>query len=132
MKNAVLGIVCSLILIYTLVLSLSAYSVCIRKNQMEKTISSVLMSAMNKYYKPNMYSMDKLSIDDMQVEKEIIENIELQLDSASQLEAVVYVCDMQKGIISAKVKESFKLPMGQVKELTCSKVIIADQPMEES
>lgn len=132
MKNVVLGIIGCFIVIYTAMLSLSIYSVSVRKNQMEKCLSSALMGTMNKYYQPNMYVVDKAAVDDMQVENELINNIEDRLTSDSDIETMVYVCDMEKGIISAEIEEEFQLPMGRTKTISCKKTIIADQPMEEN
>lgn len=131
MKNVVLGIIGCFIVIYTAMLSLSIYSVSVRKNQMEKCLSAALMSTMNKYYKPNMYVVDKIAVNDTQVENELISDIEDRLTSDSDIDAMVYVCDMEKGIISAEIVEEFSLPMGRTKTITCSKTIIADQPMED-
>lgn len=44
----------------------------------------------------------------------------------------VYVCDMEKGIISAAIEEEFKLPTGVTKKISCKKTIVADQPMEDN
>ena len=46
--------------------------------------------------------------------------------------ATVYVCDMEKGIISAGIEEEFKLPTGVTKKISCKKTIVADQPMEDN
>ncbi len=131
MKNVILGIIGCFIVIYTAMLSLSIYSVSVRKNQMEKCLSSALMSTMNKYYRPNMYVVDKAAVDDSNVENELISNIEDRLTSDSDIETMIYVCDMEKGIISAKIEEQFKLPMGRTKTISCTKTIVADQPMGE-
>lgn len=131
MKNVVLGIIGCFIVIYTAMLSLSIYSVSVRKNQIDKCLSAALMSTMNKYYKPNMYVVDKTAVDDSQVENELISSIEERLTSDSDIDAMIYVCDMEKGIISAEIMEEFSLPMGRTKTITCSKTIIADQPMED-
>lgn len=131
MKNTVLGIIGCLIAVYTAMLSLSVYNVCVRKNQMEKTLSSVLQCAMESYYKPNMYIVDKETVDNYEVKKAIISDLEERFTADGEVDAMVYVCDMQKGIISAGVEEEFNLPIGITKKISCKKIILADQPMEE-
>lgn len=131
MKNTVLGIIGCLIAVYTAMLSLSVYNVCVRKNQMEKTLSSVLQCAMESYYKPNMYIVDKETVDNYEVKKAIISDLEERFTADGKMDAMVYVCDMQKGIISAGVEEEFNLPIGITKKISCKKIILADQPMEE-
>lgn len=131
MKNTVLGIIGCLIAVYTAMLSLSVYNVCVRRNQMEKTLSSVLQCAMESYYKPNMYIVDKETVDNYEVKKAIIFDLEERFTADGEVDAMVYVCDMQKGIISAGVEEEFNLPIGITKKISCKKIILADQPMEE-
>ena len=131
MKNTVLGIIGCLIALYTAMLSLSVYNVCVRRNQMEKTLSSVLQCAMESYYEPNMYIVDKETVDNYEVKKAIISDLEERFTADGEVDAMVYVCDMQKGIISAGVEEEYNLPIGITKKLSCKKIILADQPMEE-
>ena len=131
MKNTVLGIIGCLIAVYTAMLSLSVYNVCVRRNQMEKTLSSVLQCAMESYYEPNMYIVDKKTVDNYEVKKAIISDLEERFTADGEVDAMVYVCDMQKGIISAGVEEEFNLPIGITKKISCKKIILADQPMEE-
>ena len=131
MKNTVLGIIGCLIAVYTAMLSLSVYNVCVRRNQMEKALSSVLQCAMDSYYKPNMYIVDKETVDNYEVKKAIISDLEERFTADGEVDAMVYVCDMQKGIISAGVEEKFNLPIGITKKISCKKIILADQPMEE-
>lgn len=131
MKNTVLGIIGCLIAVYTAMLSLSVYNVCVRRNQMEKTLSSALQCAMDSYYKPNMYIVDKETVDNYEVKKAIISDLEERFTADGEMDAMVYVCDMQKGIISAGVEEEFNLPIGITKKISCKKIILADQPMEE-
>ena len=131
MKNTVLGIIGCLIAVYTAMLSLSVYNVCVRRNQMEKTLSSVLQCAMESYYEPNIYIVDKETVDNYEVKKAIISDLEERFTADGEVDAMVYVCDMQKGIISAGVEEEFNLPIGITKKISCKKIILADQPMEE-
>ena len=131
MKNTLLGIIGCLIAVYTAMLSLSVYNVCVRRNQMEKTLSSVLQCAMESYYEPNMYIVDKETVDNYEVKKAIISDLEERFTADGEVDAMVYVCDMQKGIISAGVEEKFNLPIGITKKISCKKIILADQPMEE-
>lgn len=131
MKNTVLGIIGCFIAVYTAMLSLSVYNVCVRRNQMEKTLSSVLQCAMESYYEPNMYIVDKETVDNYEIKKAIISDLEERFTADGKMDAMVYVCDMQKGIISAGVEEEFNLPIGITKKINCKKIILADQPMEE-
>ena len=128
MKNVVLGVIGCLIVLYTAMLGLSVYNMTVRENQMEKSLSLALSGAMNRYYEPNMYIVDKKPVSSYDVEKAVIEDINERLTAI----ATVYVCDMEKGIISAGIEEEFKLPTGVTKKISCKKTIVADQPMEDN
>ena len=105
MKNVVLGIIGCLIVLYTAMLGLSVYNMTVRENQMEKSLSLALSGAMNRYYEPNMYIVDKKPVSSYDVEKAVIEDINERLTAGGTAIATVYVCDMEKGIISARIDE---------------------------
>ena len=113
-------------------LGLSVYNMTVRENQMEKSLSLALSGAMNRYYEPNMYIVDKKPVSSYDVEKAVIEDINERLTVGGTAIATVYVCDMEKGIISAGIEEEFKLPTGVTKKISCKKTIVADQPMEDN
>ena len=106
MKNVVLGIIGCLIVVYTAMLGLSVYNMTVRENQMEKSLSLALSGAMNRYYEPNMYIVDKKPVSSYDVEKAVIEDINERLTAGGTAIATVYVCDMEKGIISAGIEKS--------------------------
>ena len=109
MKNVVLGIIGCLIVLYTAMLGLSVYNMTVRENQMEKSLSLALSGAMNRYYEPNMYIVDKKPVSSYDVEKAVIEDINERLTAGGSAIATVYVCDMEKGIISAgRVQASYR------------------------
>ena len=60
-------------------------------------------------YEPNMYIVDKKPVSSYDVEKAVIEDINERLTAGGTAIATVYVCDMEKGIISAGIEEEFKL-----------------------
>ena len=82
MKNVVLGIIGCLIVLYTAMLGLSVYNMTVRENQMEKSLSLALSGAMNRYYEPNMYIVDKKPVSSYDVEKAVIEDINERLTAA--------------------------------------------------
>ncbi|MEE1028369.1 MAG: hypothetical protein UH211_06765 [Agathobacter sp.] len=135
MKNMIVGIFGCFLLIYTIILSLSIYSISVRRNEVENCLASCLESAMKKFYEEDMYMFrrDKTvgDTDNSLVENWLEEDIQERLNSDSQVETTIYVCDMEKGIISAKVEEVFELPAGIEKRISCTKTIIADRSIYE-
>ena len=49
----------------------------------------------------------------------VIDDINERLTAGGTASATVYVCDMEKGIISAGIEEEFKLPTGVTKKISC-------------
>lgn len=127
MKNVILGIISCMLVVYTMVFSLSIYCIYSRKNEVEKCLSETLYSAMERHYMARVYQLEQAAASDEQVEFEVINDIEDRLSSDSEVEAIVYVCDMEKGIISAQVEEKFTLPMGAERTISCRKTIIVDR-----
>ncbi|MBQ1993235.1 MAG: hypothetical protein II243_02095 [Lachnospiraceae bacterium] len=135
MKNMIVGIFGCFLLIYTVILSLGIYSITTRRNEVDNCLASCLESAMRRYYEVNMYTPGGAgqdnNVDSSTVEEMLVDDIEERLNSDSDVETTVYVCDMQKGIISAKVEEKFELPGGIEKIISCTKTIIADRSVYE-
>lgn len=129
MKSIILGIFATLTAIYTMLISISIYSVSVRKNEVEKSLQLVLWSAMDRYYVPDGFEDEGVSYSliNKEVEENIIFDIEDRLQADSDIDANVYVCDMEKGIISAAVDETFYLPLGGKRTVSCSKTIIVDR-----
>ena len=92
MKNVVLGIIGCLIVLYTAMLGLSVYNMTVRENQMEKSLSLALSGAMNRYYEPNMYIVDKKPVSSYDVEKAVIEDINesLTLHMSTRIQRIFF------------------------------------------
>lgn len=57
------------------------------------------------------------------MEKAVIEDIDERLTAGGNASTTVYVCDMEKGIISAEIEEEFKLPTGATKKISCKRLL---------
>jgi hypothetical protein len=123
MKNIILGMIGSLIAVYTFVSCLSIYSISSRKNEMENSIAKVLEQNLREYYgKEN---------GDTDAAKSVKEDLLGGLGSDSTVSIDVLACDMSAGILSVAVKETFTLPGGKEKSVSCEKTIIVESEEEE-
>jgi hypothetical protein len=118
MKNIILGIMGCMIAVYTIVSCLSIYSISARKNEMENCVAQVLEQILKRYYGKENGSEEAKA----QVKEELLE----QLHSSSRVVIDVAACDMQTGILSVSVQETFTLPGGQEKTISCDKTIIVE------
>lgn len=135
MKNMILGIFGGFMVIYIVALTLSIYSICVRKNEVENCLAASLESTMKRYYGNKMFTVGNFTqncdVDNNYIEDELICDIETRLQSDSKVDITIYVCDLEKGIISAKVEETFELPVGIEKNISCTKTIVADRRVYE-
>ena len=131
MKNIIMGIIGCFLVIYTVALSLGVHSMYVRKNEIDNCVASVLESSMERYYERNGLLPENNTMDNASVQNEIIHVINERLQADSDTEVMVCACDMEKGIISAKVEEVFELPAGIEKRISCTKTIIADRSIYE-
>ena len=102
MKNVVLGIIGCLIVLYTAMLGLSVYNMTVRENQMEKSLSLALSGAMNRYYEPNMYIVDKKPVSSYDVEKAVIEDINERLTAGGT--AIGHYFSRNRGRVQASYR----------------------------
>lgn len=124
MKQVILGMVCCMIAIYTIVSCLSIYSISSRRNEVENCVSQVLDQNLQAYYvRPDT---NKRLYSDERVAEFVEQDITDGLRSDSEVEITVYACDMEKGIISVGVTEKFTMLGGTEKTIECDKTIIVD------
>ena len=123
MKNIVLGVFGCLIAIYTVLSCLSIYSISARKNEMENCVSQVLEQNLKKYYRGEHT--------DVEVEAFVRQDLLQRMYSDSKPEITIRCCDMTNGMISVHVTESFGLPGGYRKSVSCDKTIIVESETVE-
>jgi hypothetical protein len=107
-----------MIAVYTIASCLSIYSISARKNEMENCVAQVLERTLRQYYGQENGSEEARA----QVKEDLLE----QLHSSSEVSIKVAACNMQAGILSVSVQETFTLPGGQEKTLSCDKTIIVE------
>lgn len=132
MKNVILGIIGAMVAVYTVILSLGLYSISSREDELENCLSEVMMSTMEKYYISPEMAPFQTAADSGLVEEELIGMLKLRLSSDSKIEIKVDKCDMNMGILSVEVSETFILPNGKEKKVSCEKTLIADREAKEA
>lgn len=112
----------SLIAVCTFVSCLGIYSISSRKNEMENCIAQVLEQNLREYYGEEGKDADAAQA--------VREDLLGGLGSDSQVSIDIRACDMSAGIISVSVKETFTLPGGQEKSVSCEKTVIVESEEE--
>lgn len=122
MKNILIGIVGGMILVYMIVIQLGIYTESVRRNELEQCVSDVSMQILKGYRDES----------DETAQKALTDRIRQRLSSDSDVQIEVLACDMQKGIVSVKVKEEFLYPNGKNGSVQTARTAIAEKKAEEA
>ena len=118
MKNAILGVIGAFVLIYTTIISLGVYNTSTRYDKMENVLSQVLKQTLEDGFgKENTKEQ----------QEQLIEDIKYRLGSDGTVNVDIHCMDLQKGIISVTVEQSFVQINGSRKTLDWTKTVIMDR-----
>lgn len=143
MKNAIIGIIGGFVIIYVTVISLSIYAKSVRENELNCTVSAVMKQTLkqNVRQEGELEQWGQKAVvqvkeqlepkTDAEVSEQLVQEITRRLSSESEVQVDVKVCDMERGIISATVKEEFSYPNGKLGTAYLSKTIIVDHKVVE-
>lgn len=136
MKNTILGWIGCLILLYGAIIALSINACCLRRNEMDRSVSAVCRSILEEYYRPVITFGSGMEyrapgISDAQAEELLVEELRRRLEGKQELKVKVLACNMEMGIISVEVSEEFELPAGTEKTITARRTILVDRAVEE-
>lgn len=120
MKNVLIGIVGGMILVYMVVIQISLYTESVRQNELNQCVADVTMQVLKGCRNQT----------DEAAQKILTDRIRERLPSDSEVQIDVLACDMQKGIVSAKVKEQFLYPNGKCGSVQASRTAIAEKKAE--
>lgn len=138
MKNIFLGIIGMFLLLYTAVLQVGMFQINSRKNEIENCLSEVLESTLKDHY----YVMEDRNpgvcenvprenlpgyLSHEEIINQVKKDIDIRLGADSERNIIILACDMEKGILSAKVTEIFYLPGGKKMEISKKKTVIVER-----
>lgn len=118
MKNIILGAIGLLITIYVTVISLNVYMIQTHKDQLENCFSRILQQALEDGFGTAEHEL---------ITQRIISEVAESMNNESVLQVEIQAIDLQKGLLSASVTESFFLLNGKEKVITVEKTIIMDR-----
>jgi hypothetical protein len=127
MKNTILGIVGGLLIIYTAVIALTIYGIQTRKNEVENVLSQIVVDTLKEHYVPEILrDMDYRPDPPDDIETEIRDELALRITSDTDVTITILACDMDKGILSVRVDETYYLFNGVERNYSHSKTAIVD------
>ncbi len=117
-----------LMIVYLVAISLSLYTITIRRNELYTCLSGTMYSAMKTYYVPGIWQVEgRPGCSNAHVEQEVIREMKERIQNPDDLQVTVYVCDMEKGILAVEAEEVFLLPSGQEKSISARRTLIVDR-----
>lgn len=122
MKNVILAMLGIAICFYTITIGFSVFSTQTRKNELETSVARIVESTLEENYK---------EVEEEAILASMIEEITQALGGKEDVTVQVQQMDLQKGIISVRVEESFRQFNGQTKTLSCEKTVIVEREVVE-
>ena len=104
-------------IVYTIITGLGVYNTEIRYEEMENVLSQVIKQNLEVNYGKQTTEERK---------EQLVADILYRMGSDSDVEVIISGMNLQKGIISVTVKESFRQLNGQQKQLEWKKTAIVD------
>jgi hypothetical protein len=127
MKNAVLGIIGAIMIVYTAVIGLTIYGIQSRKNEVENVLSQIVVDTLKEHYVPEILrDTDYRPDPPADIEAEIRDELALRITSDTEVTITILACDMDKGILSVRVDETYYLFNRAERNFTYAKTAIVD------
>lgn len=118
MKSIILGIIGTLITLYTFLIGVDILVFQINKNEMEKQVSRIVKHVLEEEY---------LEDDEATVRQMLIEEIRSSLSSGDTVQIEVKGMDLQKGLLSVRVVQYVRMLNGKEREIVVEKTAIIER-----
>lgn len=122
MKNIVIGIASAIILVLLLFCLYTIQGDLTRKRETSNSITQAMENAAAK-----MTEDEEVYIGNEEFRTAFVQNLMLQLDSASDVKVKILMSDYKKGLIQAEVAQHYKTPRGDEKDVTQTRTILVEK-----
>lgn len=127
MKNVVLGVVGGFLLLYIAMIGLTIFGIQSRENELENCLSDIVLDEIKLHYiPPVLREPDYEPVSSGVIQKEIRKELQYRITSDSDYSVELLACDMDKGLLSVCVVETYRLPNGKEKRWKYTKTAIID------
>lgn len=127
MKNVILGAYGIFLIIALTMLSLTVYGMQSRENEMNRCLSGIVRDTLEENYVPHFLQDEAEGKGDDEVATELKQRIGEAIHTDSEVEIDVTCCDMEKGILSVVVTESYSTPLGTRTKRVYRRTAIVDR-----
>ena len=127
MKNIIIGVATAVITVLLILCIYTLQGDTVRKNETADAIKQAMENAAAK-----MAEEENTYQDNEAFRAAFVENLLLQVDSASHLKVRVLMSDYEKGLIQAEVIETYKTPNGKEKAVSQTRTIVLEKYKKNS
>ena len=127
MKNIIIGVSTAVITVLLILCIYTLQGDTVRKNETADAITQAMENAAAK-----MAEEENTYQDNEAFRAAFVENLLLQVDSASHLKVRVLMSDYEKGLIQAEVIETYKTPNGKEKAVSQTRTIVLEKYKKNS
>lgn len=127
MKNIIIGVATAVITVLLILCIYTLQGDTVRKNETADAITQAMENAAAK-----MEEEENTYQDNEAFRAAFVENLLLQVDSASHLKVRVLMSDYEKGLIQAEVIETYKTPNGKEKAVSQTRTIVLEKYKKNS
>lgn len=122
MKNIVIGVASAIVLVLLLFCIYTLQGDATRKTESSDSITQAMENAAAK-----MTEDEEVYIGNEEFRTAFVQNLMLQLDSASDVKVKILMSDYKKGLIQAEVAQHYKTPRGDEKDVTQTRTILVEK-----
>lgn len=127
MKNILLGVVGGFTIIYMTIIGLTIFGIQSRENELQNCLSMILLDELEQHYVPEIFRGDDYQCAERDmIAQEIQSELERRIQSDTDFSVDILACDMDKGLLSVRVKEKYLLPNGAGREWSFTKTAIME------
>lgn len=123
MRNAIIGIVLSSILVITMVTLYGLETKTTRQNELDANLSSAMKSTLQVMVLDPVYTIDRGGSDEMAAD--FLESLLVRMNSRSEYEVDILAADAGKGILSARVTETYP-SIFEHRTVSATKTVVLD------
>ena len=131
MRNIIFGMIGTVMLGYSVLICFCIYGIQLREHEMNNRISQVVAANLEAYYVPDFLReegyADKLPGIEQRVRNQVNQELEACSTFDSEIHSQVTCLDLDKGILSVVVEESYGIPTGNTMTRQYSRTAIMER-----
>ncbi|MCM1257531.1 MAG: hypothetical protein NC307_06720 [Roseburia sp.] len=127
MKHIIYGLVCTLTIVFTVVIALTLQGRTLRSTEIEQALAESVDGALSNLMENNVYPVDSEDL----FAADLLQALLAQTNSTSDITVSVLEADFVHGILSVEITEKYRHPNGKKGTVSACRTVIFDRDVEE-